>query len=93
VSARDRPLFFLCALIAPAPPPAFSALGRQLDRINQDVCTFDDCTVLVPFGGAVFDSLEGQRIASFFRPDTKVALLQNQGALCLGRLSIDEAAW
>jgi ribulose-5-phosphate 4-epimerase/fuculose-1-phosphate aldolase len=91
VRARDRSSS--CARSSPLAPPAFSALGRQLDRINQDVCAFDDCTVLVPFGGAVFDSLEGQRIASFFRPDTKVALLQNHGALCLGRLSIDEAAW
>jgi hypothetical protein len=72
---------------------AFSALGRQLDRINQDVCAFDGTTVLVPFGGVVVDSLEGQRIGSHLKPDTKVALLQNHGALCLGRLSIDEAAW
>lgn len=57
------------------------------------MCAFDDCTVLVPFGGAVFSDSEGKRIASFFKPTTKVALLQNHGALCLGRLSIDEAAW
>lgn len=30
---------------------AFSALGRPLDRINQDVCAFDGGAVLVPFGG------------------------------------------
>ncbi|ORY28976.1 class II aldolase/adducin N-terminal [Naematelia encephala] len=72
---------------------AFSALGRQLDRINQDVCAFDGCTVLVPFGGAVFDDLEGKRIGSFLKDDTKVALLQNHGPLSIGKLSIDEAAW
>lgn len=30
---------------------AFSATGRMLDRINQDVCAFDKNVELVPFGG------------------------------------------
>ncbi|KAK4685104.1 hypothetical protein P7C73_g5052, partial [Tremellales sp. Uapishka_1] len=72
---------------------AFSALGRQLDRINQDVCAFDEAVALVPFGGAVFDLQEGARIASYLQPGQKVALLQNHGPLSLGRLSIDEACW
>ncbi|KAK4684500.1 hypothetical protein P7C73_g5677, partial [Tremellales sp. Uapishka_1] len=72
---------------------AFSALGRQLDRVNQDVCGFDGQVALVPFGGAVFDGVEGSRIAQHLGPNTKVALLQNHGPVALGRLSIDEAAW
>jgi len=72
---------------------AFSALGRQLDRISQDVCAFDGDTVLVPFGGVVVDSFEGERIASHLKPNTKIALLQNHGPLAVGKLSIDEAAW
>ena len=68
-------------------------MNRPLDRINQDVCAFDECTVQVPFGGAVFDLLEGERIAGFLQADTKVALLQNHGALSVGKTSIDEAAW
>jgi ribulose-5-phosphate 4-epimerase/fuculose-1-phosphate aldolase len=30
---------------------AFSALGRELEMINQDVCAYHDEQVLVPFGG------------------------------------------
>ncbi|KAK8849374.1 hypothetical protein IAR55_004706 [Kwoniella newhampshirensis] len=72
---------------------AFSSLGRTLDMISQDACAYHDEQVLVPFGGAVFDNKEGERIASMVGADKKIAILQNHGIIALGRLSIDEAAW
>ncbi|WWC71191.1 uncharacterized protein I206_105144 [Kwoniella pini CBS 10737] len=72
---------------------AFSSLGRTLDMISQDACAYHNEQVLVSFGGAVFDNKEGERIAQAAGAKNKVVLLQNHGALSLGRLSIDEAAW
>lgn len=43
-------------------------------------------------GGAVFDNKEGERIASLVG-DKRIAILQNHGAISLGKLAIDEAAW
>jgi ribulose-5-phosphate 4-epimerase/fuculose-1-phosphate aldolase len=71
---------------------AFSSLGRTLDMISQDACAYHGDQVLVPFGGAVFDNREGERIASLVGAG-KIAILQNHGVVSLGRLSIDEAAW
>lgn len=71
---------------------AFSSMGRVLDMISQDACAYHDEMVLVPFGGAVFDNREGERIANLLG-NRKIAILQNHGALAVGKLSIDEAAW
>lgn len=71
---------------------AFSSLGRTLDMISQDACVYHDDQVLVPFGGAVFDNNEGERIATLAGPK-RIAILQNHGIIAIGRLSIDEAAW
>lgn len=71
---------------------AFSSMGRVLDMISQDACAYHDEMVLVPFGGAVFDNREGERIANLLG-HRKIAILQNHGALAVGKLSIDEAAW
>ncbi|GMK59774.1 hypothetical protein CspeluHIS016_0803800 [Cutaneotrichosporon spelunceum] len=71
---------------------AFSSLGRTLDMISQDACAYHDEMVLVPFGGAVFDNAEGERIAKLAGP-RRIAILQNHGIIAMGRLSIDEAAW
>ena len=86
---------------------AFSALGRELEMINQDVCAYHDEQVLVPFGGmstqfragaaglmigAVFDNKEGERIAKVMGNKT-IGILQNHGTISLGKMSIDEAAW
>jgi ribulose-5-phosphate 4-epimerase/fuculose-1-phosphate aldolase len=71
---------------------AFSSLGRVLDMISQDACTYADEMVLVPFGGAVFDNREGERIAGL-AGSKRIAILQNHGIVAMGKLSIDEAAW
>lgn len=71
---------------------AFSSMGRVLDMISQDACAYHDEMVLVPFGGAVFDNTEGERIAKLAGPK-KIAILQNHGIVAMGKLSIDEAAW
>ncbi|WOO83193.1 Decarboxylase NovR [Vanrija pseudolonga] len=71
---------------------AFSSLGRVLDMISQDACAYHDEMVLVPFGGAVFDNTEGERIASI-AGSKRIAILQNHGIVAMGKLSIDEAAW
>jgi ribulose-5-phosphate 4-epimerase/fuculose-1-phosphate aldolase len=71
---------------------AFSSLGRVLDMISQDACAYHDEMVLVPFGGAVFDNREGERIANLAGAK-RIAILQNHGIIAMGKLSIDEAAW
>jgi len=71
---------------------AFSSMGRVLDMISQDACAYHDEMVLVPFGGAVFDNREGERIANLVGPK-RIAILQNHGIIAMGKLSIDEAAW
>lgn len=40
----------------------------------------------------MFDNQEGERIANL-AGRKRVAILQNHGAISLGRLAIDEAAW
>lgn len=72
---------------------AFSSLGRTLDMISQDACSYDGEQVLVSFGGAVMDNKEGERIAEVLGKKGKVGILQNHGTISLGRLMIDEAAW
>ncbi|RPB13839.1 class II aldolase/adducin domain-containing protein [Morchella conica CCBAS932] len=76
---------------------AFSALGRQLDMINQDSCVFHNSHVLVPFGGLIQGRDEGVRISKLLGGESeglkKIAVLENHGALAFGQSSIDEAAW
>lgn len=71
---------------------AFSSMGRVLDMISQDACCYHDDMALVPFGGAVFDNKEGERIAKIAGAK-RIAILQNHGIIAVGKLSIDEAAW
>jgi ribulose-5-phosphate 4-epimerase/fuculose-1-phosphate aldolase len=71
---------------------AFSALGRPLAMINQDVCAFyDDHAVYDEYGGVVLELDEGVRIAEALGPK-KAAILRNHGLLTVGG-SVDEAAW
>lgn len=71
---------------------AFSALGRRLDPISQDVCAFyNDHVVYDDYGGVVVDLDEGQRITQALGQH-KAAILQNHGLLTVGR-TVDEAAW
>ncbi len=71
---------------------AFSALGRLLDPITQDVCAFfEDHAVFDDYTGVVVDVAEGKRIAHALG-DNKAAILRNHGLLTVGH-SIEEAAW
>lgn len=71
---------------------AFSALGRKLDPITQDVCAFyNDHALYDDFGGVVVELDEGQRVANAIG-DNKALILQNHGLLTVGK-TVDEAAW
>ncbi|MBL8376589.1 MAG: class II aldolase/adducin family protein [Burkholderiales bacterium] len=71
---------------------AFSALGRPLAMISQDVCAFfEDHVLYDDYGGVVLDTDEGARIAAALGPH-KAAILRNHGLITVGG-SVDEAAW
>lgn len=71
---------------------AWSSLGRLLDPINQDSCSFfDDHALFDDFTGVVLDTSEGERLAKTLGP-MKAIILQNHGLLTVGQ-TVDEAAW
>jgi len=71
---------------------AFSSLGRSLDPITQDACSFyEDHAVFDDYTGVVLSTDEGQRIADTLG-DRKALILRNHGLLTVGH-SVDEAAW
>jgi len=71
---------------------AWSALGRLLEPITQDVCAFyEDHALFDDFTGVVVDPAEGRRIAAALGP-MKAVILRNHGLLTVGH-SVDEAAW
>jgi ribulose-5-phosphate 4-epimerase/fuculose-1-phosphate aldolase len=70
----------------------WSALGRKLDPITQDVCAFyDDHAVFDDYTGVVLDLDEGKRIAHALAGN-KAAILRNHGLLTVGQ-TVDEAVW
>ena len=71
---------------------AWSALGRKLDPITQDVCAFyQDHEVFNDYTGVVLDIEEGKRLAHALG-EHKALILRNHGLLTVGH-SVDEAAW
>jgi ribulose-5-phosphate 4-epimerase/fuculose-1-phosphate aldolase len=71
---------------------SWSALGRKLDPITQDVCAFyNDHSVYTDFGGVAVDLEEGARIAKALG-NNKAVILQNHGLLTVGD-TVDAAAW
>lgn len=71
---------------------AWSALGRLLDPITQDVCAFyGDHGLFDDYTGVVVDIEEGKRIAVALG-DSKAVILRNHGLLTVGH-SVDEAAF
>jgi len=71
---------------------AWSALGRKLDPITQDVCAFfDDHELFDDYTGVVLDVEEGKRIAVALG-EAKAVILRNHGLLTVGQ-SVDEAVW
>ncbi|MCJ1310635.1 hypothetical protein MMC25_004300 [Agyrium rufum] len=71
---------------------SFCALGRKLDIITQDSCSFyEDHVLYESFNGIVLAAQEGRNIASCLG-SKKAALLQNHGLLTVGR-SVEEAVF
>lgn len=71
---------------------AWSCLGRLLDPLTQDACSFyEDHALFDDYTGVVLDLSEGQRIAETLG-ERKAIILQNHGLLTVGH-SVDEAAW
>ncbi|HLT16655.1 MAG TPA: class II aldolase/adducin family protein [Acidimicrobiales bacterium] len=71
---------------------AFSTLGKLLDPLTQDACTFFEAHGLFDdYTGVVIDTEEGKRIAHALG-DHKAAILRNHGILTVGS-TVDEAAW
>jgi ribulose-5-phosphate 4-epimerase/fuculose-1-phosphate aldolase len=71
---------------------AWSSLGRLLDPITQDACSFfEDHGLFDDYTGVVLDLEEGKRIAHALG-DNKAAILRNHGLLTVGA-SVEEAAW
>jgi ribulose-5-phosphate 4-epimerase/fuculose-1-phosphate aldolase len=71
---------------------AWSTLGRPLQPITQDACSFyGDHAVFDDYTGVVLDLEEGKRIAYALGPH-KAVILRNHGLLTVGR-TVDEAVW
>jgi len=71
---------------------SWSALGRTLDPITQDVCAFyEDHSLFDDYTGVVLDLEEGKRIAHALG-DHKAVILRNHGLLTVGH-SVEETAW
>jgi ribulose-5-phosphate 4-epimerase/fuculose-1-phosphate aldolase len=71
---------------------AWSTLGRLLDPITQDACSFHgDHALFDDYTGVVLDTEEGKRIAHALG-HRKAVILRNHGLLTVGH-TVDEAAW
>ncbi|MBP0016503.1 MAG: class II aldolase/adducin family protein [Cyanobacteria bacterium SBLK] len=71
---------------------AWSSLGKLLDPLTQDACTFyEDHALFDDYTGVVLDPEEGRRIAETLG-EKKALILRNHGLLTVGH-SVDEAAW
>ncbi|KAF2715575.1 arad-like aldolase/epimerase [Pleomassaria siparia CBS 279.74] len=73
---------------------AWSAFGKRLEMINQDVTYFygEAQAVYEDFGGVVMDEAEGKRLAAALGPKGKGMILRNHGLLTVGD-TVDEAAY
>jgi len=70
----------------------WSAMGRKLDPLTQDVCAFyNDHELFDDYTGVVLDVEEGKRIAHALG-DAKACILRNHGLLTVGH-TVDEAVW
>jgi ribulose-5-phosphate 4-epimerase/fuculose-1-phosphate aldolase len=71
---------------------SWSALGRTLDPLTQDACTFyEDHSLFDDYTGVVVDLEEGKRIGAALG-DNKAVILRNHGNLTVGH-TVDEAVW
>lgn len=72
---------------------AYSAFGKPLEMLNQDVCYFHKAhTVYDQYGGIANEADEGARIAASLGSENKAAILLNHGLLTVGQ-TVDEAAF
>src|SRR5471032_251844 len=71
---------------------AWSTLGRKLDPLTQDSCSFyEDHELFDDFQGVVLDTREGARIAEALG-SSKAVILKNHGILTAGP-TVEAAAW
>jgi ribulose-5-phosphate 4-epimerase/fuculose-1-phosphate aldolase len=71
---------------------SWSSLGRKLDPLTQDACSFyEDHSLFEDYTGVVLELEEGKRIARALG-NNKAVILRNHGLLAVGH-SVDEAAW
>ena len=71
---------------------AWSTLGRLLDPLTQDACSFyEDHALFEDYSGVVLETDEGERIAQVLG-QRKAVILKNHGILTAGP-SIEAAAW
>lgn len=71
---------------------AWSTLGRKLDPLTQDSCSFyEDHALFDDFQGVVLDTSEGARIAHALG-SRKAVILRNHGILTAGP-TVEAAAW
>lgn len=72
---------------------AWSVFARPLEMLTQDACSLYGChTVYAAYGGIVFASDEGERIADALGAHNKGAILMNHGLLSVGA-TVDEAGF
>ncbi|KAF7846135.1 hypothetical protein BT93_L5157 [Corymbia citriodora subsp. variegata] len=74
---------------------AYSALGRPLEMLTQDICKlYNRHAVYTEYGGVVLDdtAAEGEAIATALGDRNVAVILQNHGLLTVGQ-TVDEAAW
>jgi ribulose-5-phosphate 4-epimerase/fuculose-1-phosphate aldolase len=71
---------------------SWSSLGKLLDPLTQDACSFyQDHTIFEDYSGVVLESKEGMKIAKTLGQN-KAIILRNHGLLTVGH-TVDEAAW
>ena len=71
---------------------SWSSLGRLLDPLTQDSCSFfQDHSLFEDFTGIVYETAEGERIATALAQH-KAVIMRNHGLLTVGH-SVDEAVW
>jgi len=72
---------------------AFSTLGKNIDIITQDTCSFYNDVALYPnFGGIVLAEEEGDQIAHHLG-NKKALILQNHGILTCGQTIEEATGW
>ncbi|KAL2282080.1 hypothetical protein FJTKL_11137 [Diaporthe vaccinii] len=92
VHKRRSDIHAICHAHTPA-GRAWSVFAKPLEMITQDVCSLYNChAVYSDYGGIVFASDEGERIADALGQHNKGAILMNHGLLSVG-YTVDEAGF